>query len=412
MLALDTEEHRSIPAEQSYWNVADHLNAIKPANFEEIVALGESRLRASMHSRAITDAPMAVALSAGLDSSLNLTFANEFQFASHSSERLSAISISLEGCPPEDDEAALAERLARDKDVRFFKQALNIERYFSLFDHLGSSLVDCPLIFTHMALIGNIVRRCRDEHIKVLLVGEGGDELGAYPVYFDSVAKYRTFKQNPEHVDAYLSEYVHMGMLICMRHCHGFPEKPKQKYWNGPAPEETTFDIMHDIMAEIEIGGEEGHVRQVLNLEYKLRLPELLLPAMDYSSMAFSVEARTAFVDHVLVGTILETPFFERNRNNSSKAWIRKVGEKSLPKYILDQPKLGFGQEFSKSIGNVLVERWEADLAAGDQPLFEFVSPDLVQDMIVQHKRTGLYGTWLFIPYAINRWLLNIERLR
>ena len=84
-------------------------------------------------------------------------------------------------------------------------------------------------------------------------------------------------------------------------------------------------------------------LRRILNIEYKLRLAELILPRVDYPSMAASIEARSPFMDHQLIEFSASIPF-DLKMKNGPKSIIKKIAIDKLPTYIIDHPKVGFGK--------------------------------------------------------------------
>jgi asparagine synthetase B (glutamine-hydrolysing) len=82
---------------------------------------------------------------------------------------------------------------------------------------------------------------------------------------------------------------------------------------------------------------------QMLYLELKQRLPELLLMRADKMSMAASVEAREPYLDHKLVEFMMHVPANLRIKNGKTKYLLKKVCEDVLPENIIYRKKVGFG---------------------------------------------------------------------
>ena len=159
-------------------------------------------------------------------------------------------------------------------------------------------------------------------------------------------------------------------------------------------------------MDEIHLEGQEGFARKILNLEYKIRLPELLLQRLDYATMAHSIEARAPFLGIRLIESILPTSFEERNKNRIAKAWIRDAATRHLPPYILNFPKSGFGAEFMAMLNAQLGDRFEQEIILRpDAPIRTFLKDDFFKLCLSRHKRRGNYAPRLWIVYTLNRWL-------
>ena len=114
-------------------------------------------------------------------------------------------------------------------------------------------------------------------------------------------------------------------------------------------------------------------LRKVLNIEYKLRLAELLLPRVDYPSMATSIEARSPFMDHNLIEYSATLPWNIKMKNGP-KSILKRIGEDKLPKYIVNAPKIGFGQLLNPFFENELPAWFHKDVIIDkDSPIREYV---------------------------------------
>lgn len=399
-------------AEESYWDIADILNRVEDFSYEDILERGEAALAESISLQSQSDTPLAVALSGGLDSSLNLAFAERIRRrgTGGGSKRLCAVNVTRAGTRTSDDEAVIARTFSRDLGVDLLDVTLQDSDFWDEFERLSSAVQDTPVTWPDMVLISAMSRHVRDQSgSKVLLVGEGGDELGAYNSYFDAIDEFQAFEKDGPQAQKWLHSLVDGGRLIPRRLCFGFYEVNKEKFWRGAAPERTTYDIFQDVMQEIRVPGSEGHARRILNLEYKLRLPELLLPRLDYGSMAQSVEARAPFLGRALLEAVLSSRFETRNRGRQAKAWIYDLARRHLPAYITERPKFGFGHEFKTLYNTALKDRFEQEvLGDPDAPLFEYVDRAYAANYFERLRDPSLSGTRIWILYSVNRWLLNL----
>lgn len=408
-LTMQIEGNKCLPEQACYFDAANFLNTTEDLDFAAIVDRSGRQLEQSIRSRAIADTRVAVALSAGLDSSLNLTHVAAFNAQQGISNQLSAICVSHDGSPPDESEAHVACRFAADLGVPFIQHDLSTERFLAQLDELSDFIVDSPVMSPHMVLLKSMANRLHSAGCRVLILGDGGDELGAYPSYYRALELFQGVRDNRPSKRA--NELLSNGRLVSSRHCHGFFEAEKVAAWTGPDPEQTTYELMLELMDRIEIPGEEGFMRKVLNLEYSLRLPEVLLPASDYASMSSGVEARSPMIGLSLVESTLRTSFFDRNLNGEAKAWIREYSKKYLPSYLLSQEKRGFGREFGRDMANSLCRFWVNSLASGTtEPVFEYVTKDFISSLVDRHLSGRNQGTRLFIPYTLNRWLTRVQR--
>lgn len=193
-------------------------------------------------------------------------------------------------------------------------------------------------------------RAIREQGYKVVLSGEGADELfGGYPARYQSLAARDAFKSG---------RFVHLANLL--RH-RAFPPTLllNRLVWDLPLPllkvllrrHRPSIGLMSD-----ELWTSQQHRLEALqegmrsNLESRLRQDQLnnLLPMSlriaDRNSMNAGVELRSPFMDHRLVERALSTPALNRVGERRSKSLLRDAFKGLLPDSVTDTPKnTGFG---------------------------------------------------------------------
>ena len=92
------------------------------------------------------------------------------------------------------------------------------------------------------------------------------------------------------------------------RFVFGFSEIEKEKFWKKNK-KYNSYNFLKKLADEIEDNFKDSYLRKIINIEYKFRLPELLLPRVDYPSMAASIEARSPFMDHSLIEHSVQIPW-------------------------------------------------------------------------------------------------------
>ncbi len=86
----------------------------------------------------------------------------------------------------------------------------------------------------------------------------------------------------------------------------------------------------------------EDQIDKMLYADFMTRLPEHTLMLTDRMNMAHSLEARSPFLDHALVETLAKFPSTIKIRNRTLKYVLRKLGERYLQSEILSRKKQGF----------------------------------------------------------------------
>lgn len=407
---IQVTEQRPETRDIQYWNIAEALSTVSDVSYEEAKGQTEALFSKSVQLRNVSDVPLAVSLSGGVDSSLNLVFSHK------TNPDVRSVNVSYRNADPALDESRYARELSERVRVDCLQIKVDDREYEEAVREFMGVFRDMPVMWPDMVLMYIISKHLRSRGIKVVLVGEGGDELGAYPQYFEILrnrqyAKILKFFPSftrrlfpPESRIAIGLNLLHKGDLISYRHIHAFREEVKKEFWNkGEAM--NSYEVLKGIMDEIDMKGAEGFIRKVLNVEYKLRLPELLLPRIDYATMANSVEARTPFLDYELVEYSMKLPFFTRNKDGA-KSMIKDIASKHLPgDYPLDRPKSGFGQEFSPFFSERFHAWFTRDILEREAPVQEYIKKDFLQEMYEKNRKKGRGGYRMWVIYALNEWL-------
>jgi asparagine synthase (glutamine-hydrolysing) len=401
-------------AEKGYYDISNILNQRSDYNFKEIVHQAEKRLVDSIALRNVSDVTVAVSLSGGIDSSMNLVLSKKIN------PNIKAINISLKDVETELDESIFAERLANDLDIPIIKLKLDVKDFIKKIDELSKLHIDTPIVWPDMLLMYEISRNLKNNGIKVVLVGEGGDELSAYPHYFSVLDNYRKFRKYghfKKSINLLLPrvkpnfDYFYDNELLVYRNVFGLTERIKKNSTKNVNSTVNSYRINKTLMDEIKINGEEGYIRKILNIEYKFRLPELLLPRIDYSTMLNSVEARAPFLDYKLVETCVKTSFFERNKDSELRKFQKEVAKKYLPKYILNKPKSGFGEEFVQARRHELLPYYNDEILYNDSSfLKEYITNEALGNIKSKYYKKNKDILWIF--YTLEKWLNRIDQIK
>lgn len=394
---------------KQYWNLSDHLNTKGNLSYDEAVAESKKLLEASMVHRNVADVPISIALSGGLDSSLNLCFTNSFR-----SDEVSTINISYEETS-EFDESQIAEKYSEELGALFLPKKITEKDFINWIEEYLSISKDIPTGDPNTALMYGICKIARQNGFKVLLVGEGGDELGGYPVYEKLVVFDKFTRLVPSFLFSFLSKIPFPSRLgkkirsildcpsYARRFLFGFTEKQKKDFWK----KEKSYDsyaVIKDYCDEVGNDSKDSFLRKLLNTEYKLRLAELLLPRVDYPSMAASVEARSPFMDHKLI-EFTSSIGFELKMRDGPKTILREIAKKILPGYIMDQPKVGFGMLLNPFLKKTIPIWYEREILEQDSPIKKYIDADFLYGIHQEHVNGVNQGYRLWILFSLNKWL-------
>jgi len=387
-----------------YWDIADFINKEAKDDFQTAVITTEEKLAQSMFYRNIADVDISVALSGGLDSSLNLYYSNMLN------KNIKAINIAYEKTSKY-DESVVAKKFADECKVDFIGQNVTDKYFEDLINEFIKIQLDSPMGDINSILVYLLSKISILNGCKVMLVGEGGDEIGGYPIYQIIQNEYRILKKLnkinslfnylPEKIANKLSVFYN-SQVISRRHIHGFTEYEKNNFWLGT--KFNSYQILAKYMDEVRDDLRDSFLRKILNIEYKLRLPELILTRIDYPSMATSVEARSPFMDHELIGYSAGLSFDIKMRSGA-KSILKEISKNKLPDYTLNHPKVGFGMLLTPFLQNTMPIWFRNELIEKTNELHNFISKEYLDKLLQKHNIDKNQGYKMWILYALSKWL-------
>ena len=302
----------------------EHAAALARLSRREAVDAVEDALRTSVRRRLMSDVPLGTMCSGGIDSSLITALA-----AQESAQPLTAFNASLAD-RPEEDEGPWARRVADHLGIELRTAAIDADVWRAT---LVDAVAHCEYPLTHESTgpMGEIARTARAEGVKVLLSGEGADELfGGYPW------------RRPE-LHARFLQTGPRRLLSTLR--RGRPDlaallaAPR-----GQAAGATEWDEAAErdaLAAYRHHPGVRGVAEAGLLAELSQYLPHLL-NRQDKSTMQHSIETREPFLDPDLVELAVNLPLEQRLRPER-KALLREVALRHVPREVVERPKVGFG---------------------------------------------------------------------
>jgi asparagine synthase (glutamine-hydrolysing) len=309
--------------------------------------LGE-RLRDSVRAHLVSDVPVGVLLSGGIDSAALTAMA-----AQESGYRVSTFSIGFE--ETSFDELAQARRVAERYGTDHHELILRpdavdlLPRLVEAFDEpFGDS----------SALPTYLVSQLAADTVKVVLSGEGGDELfGGYYTYVADRLAPRVGRAAPllrplvdllpsssgkASFDYKAKRFIRGAHLPPVERHHAWKEifsADAQGELLASPPASDPLDLYRARYAETD-GAQE--LARLQDLDLGIYLVDDLLVKTDRASMAHSLEARVPFLDPVVAELALALETKQKVRGLSKKRLLRQAVEPLLPREIVRGRKQGF----------------------------------------------------------------------
>jgi asparagine synthase (glutamine-hydrolysing) len=352
-----------------------------------------ARLRDSVRAHLVSDVPVGVLLSGGVDSATLAALA-----AQESAEPLRTFSIGFEERTFDelDDARLVARRYATDHHELVLRPdaAMLLP---SLADAFDEPFADSSALPTYL------VSELAAGHVKVALSGEGGDELfGGYYTYAADVLADRfaplarltrplverlPTSTSRASIDYRAKRFVRAAHLPPLERHHGWKEifsPDVRAELTGRTHPFDPVDLYRSRYRETESADQLARLQDV---DFGVYLADDLLVKTDRASMAHSLEARVPFLDPIVTTFAFALPTRHKVRGLSKKILLRRAVAPLLPRQIVDGRKRGFSIPAAAWLRGELEPFARDTLSAETVKRQGFFRPEAVGAIIDRHVR-------------------------
>jgi asparagine synthase (glutamine-hydrolysing) len=390
-----------------YWDVWDHTEPLTNATEAEIAERILSELRTSVKLRKISDVPVGVFLSGGIDSSTNAAL-----FSEGESQPVRTFSIGYDReYKSYQNELHYARRMANEVGAEHHELRLTendlLESLPLIIRHQDEPLADPVCVPVYY-----VSKLARDAGVKVCQVGEGSDELfWGYKYWKDSLRLQRFSNLFPipgalRNLGLAGLNFVERGrrasydrQFSCEVLRRALSNRPV--FWGGaevfsdsqkrlllsPRLRKrldglSSWEALRPIRQRFEEKAwEPSPLNWMTYLDLNLRLPELLLMRVDKMSMAVSLEARVPFLDYKFVELAMSIPEAVKTKSGVLKYILKKAVRGVIPDELIDRKKQGFAapvyEWYHTKFGEYVVKEMKDFCENTDLFQFEGVLPFL-----------------------------------
>ena len=359
-----------------YWDVLDHLHNLSGLSEAQIADRLLAELRGSIQLHKVSDVPVGVFLSGGIDSSTNAAL-----FAEGDKGAVKTFSIGYDGNYDSYQNELHYARLAADAVGAEYYQALLKSQ--DLLDFLPRmvELQDEPIGDPVCMPVYYVSKLAREHGVIVCQVGEGADELfWGYP-HWKRMLRLQNLSNLP--IPRFLRKLV-VGTLSLVgldsdwryeylkRSSQGLPV-----FWGGAEvfthnqkvnllshrlrdvfERKSSWEVVAPIRQRFEEKSKDHKPLDWMSyVDLNLRLPELLLMRVDKMSMGVSLETRVPFLDHKFAEFAMSIPAATKTIDGNLKSILKKAVRGIIPDEIIDRKKQGFAapipEWFSGDLGMV-----------------------------------------------------------
>jgi asparagine synthase (glutamine-hydrolysing) len=323
-------------------------NELRTDDEAELVEELRARLRDSVRAHLLSDVPVGVLLSGGVDSAVLAALASQ-----ETPEPVHTFTIGFaERSFDERDEARLvAERYGTTHHELLVRPEPEL-LLRALAEAFDEPFADSSALPTYL------VSQLAAEHVKVALSGEGGDELfgGYYTYVADLTADHlaplaRAVRPLVEalpastrkaSLDYKAKRFVRAAHLPPLERHHGWKEIFSTDARAELTGRHATFDPVDVYRARYAETAGAPELARLQDVDFGVYLVDDLLVKTDRASMAHSLEARVPFLDPLVTNLAFALPTRLKVRGLAKKVLLRKAAEPLLPAEVVHGRKRGF----------------------------------------------------------------------
>lgn len=374
-------------------------------------------LEKSVKRRLISDVPLGVFLSGGLDSSTVTFFASQYK----PREELRTFSVGFSESSFDETTSAkfVSDLLHTQHTVAKFSTKILPSIIEEVFSKLDEPLSDSSLMSQFL------LSKLAHQDVTVALGGDASDEL---------FSGYDTFKaiQVATVLEKMLPKSVHRGITALLGFLHpshsymslgfkierllkgsGHEKSLWHPLWLSPVSCEEInelFDMRIDLedlyseaIYEWESSNQDNVVDKSLQFYGNIFLQNQILTKVDRMSMMHGLEVRTPFLDIDLVNCVRKIPHYYKLRNGQTKYILKKAMDGLLPSSIVWKRKIGFSAPLSKWF-------YGGSISSEYGHIWGKRATMLIQSKIKEHKSLKRdHRLFLWNIYALSRFIENCK---
>lgn len=395
-----------------YWSLVDSSQDPPSTTYEAAVDRLEALLGDAVELRMIADVPLGAFLSGGVDSSTVVALMQE-----RARSPVRTFSIGFD--EPRYDEAPFARSVAKHLGTE------HTELYVTRDDaravaHELPELYDEP--FADASAIPSVLlSRLTRADLTVALSGDGGDELFGGYKHYQKLQRLLPFFRIPAQLRSLLARLAPLSPVASVR--NGLSHLRSSDECALAASLVSHFG-RDDIRASCGEGGAripdvyreafEGapvsdSVRRSMHADARCYLPDDILTKLDRSTMSVALEARVPLLDHRVVRFALSLPLRFAWRAGLSKAPLREVLYRRVPRRLIERPKQGFAIPIETLLERELRNWEEYYLAPGRLAEEGNFDPRSIERLIAS-TRGGPGKERLWFLLAFERWFACTHR--
>ena len=408
------EFHKDNISKQEFWAV----QMVKDIALEDQLVIEQTHrlLEEGVKRQLVSDVPVGVFLSGGIDSSLVTAFASKNMAGKKLSTYTAAFDFDI-GINELESAKKAAQHFGTDHHELFIEGKnlpYVVDTLIYHHDAPFSDAANIPLYLLTKALSGSV---------KVILQGDGGDEFFAGYRRYQLLQKYGGKVQRSLFYLASLmanstkavsprvrrmlsalgasSDVDLMARLLTV----DYSERNTFKTLNSSVQQGLQSIDPYEHYSRLNGGlGEKDIVQKMLLIDTQTILTRTFLEKVDKSTMANSVEVRVPLLDNNLTDFVMGLPSHQKIRRGEKKWLLKKALRGTVPDFVLDGKKTGFGVPYENWIKEPLYEMYKDALASKAFTDLKLFDRNVLDQYMREHKegvRNNGFILWKVFQFSL-----------
>lgn len=433
-VAIRPEDTASTASPRRYWNISqailEGIQAPLSLTTQELVDEADAILRRAVRRQMVADVPIGALLSGGTDSSLVVAL-----MQSQSAPPIRTFTVAFG--ERQFNEAPMARAVAAHLGTEHTETHVSPRELLGVIDEV-STIWDEP--FADPSQVPTtIIARVARSRVKVVLSGDGGDELFAgYPRYREATRLWSILGRLPPPWRHRLAHFSSSCLLPLARPVSGSLSRTVRRsveLMNAGAADRLYALLAYQLSGFEEFTDDESnhgsvwpppdyseatselasrHLQRFMLWDLVHYLPEDLLVKLDRAAMHVGLEARVPLLDPQVVRLSCQVPLEYKLRRGEGKWLLRQVLRRYLPEHLITRSKRGFEVPLGSWLRTSL-RPWADDLLDASRLRDQGLVP---VELVVRRWQEHLTGArdWRFFLWRVlmlQQWLsatLGTER--
>ena len=344
-----------------FWNL-ENIELRDNMSEEDILEKTEDLIKKSVEKRLISDVPLGIFLSGGVDSSLVASYMSQI------SSDVNSFTVCYKDYIKADESdyaKRVAQKLGIESNFCYFENSLVKENFIEILNYLDEPLADAAIIPLYF------VSKFAKKNITVALSGDGGDEIfGGYSKYKaqDFIEKYsylkfisglgkKLFKKDSSYfklLDSFDESFYSRQFIFGSGSFLDDEVSNLIKNYSFSTDEIFSEAKEYDLLFK-----QKDNINRSLYLDCRVQLPDWYLVKGDRATMSNSLEMRNPLLDKNLAEFAFSLKENWKIKNGEQKYLLKKLVSRYIDEDIIYREKKGFGVPLGDWIKNELKDLFD-----------------------------------------------------